>query len=148
MSTGSHLNPHQGRRLCIGIIPLNQVVYLISYLEQVDPSIYLDEMQHLSIRVFSRYYSVGRICTTLIRNKITRKKLSLIADRQNEEEKRMYREFMAQFTATQRLYLDEASICPQKMVSAAWARAGPACSRDPRNAAGPEAPLCCCIFVN
>ena len=65
-------------------------LYLTHYLKNINPTLYLDEMQGLLIRFFGRKYRIGLICATLIRNGVTRKKLSLIADRRNEYERMVY----------------------------------------------------------
>ena len=47
----------------------------------------LDDVRDLIIRFFGRKYRIGLICATLIRFGVTRKKLSLIADRRSEYER-------------------------------------------------------------
>jgi len=77
----------------------------------VDPTLYVDEMQGLLIRFFGRKYRIGLICATLIRNGVTRKKLSLIADRRNEYERMVYMQMIcAQVQCAQVLCFDEARI--------------------------------------
>ena len=63
------------------------VLFIIDFLKTIDPTLYLDEMRDLIIRFFGRKYRIGLICATLIRFGVTRKKLSLIADRRNEYER-------------------------------------------------------------
>ena len=73
-----------------GKILRRHVLFLIHYLKNVNPTLYLDEKQGSLIRFFGRKYRIGLICATLIRNGVTRKKLSLIADRRNEYERMVY----------------------------------------------------------
>lgn len=68
-------------------------------------------MQGLLIRFFGRKYRIGLVCATLIRNGVTRKKLSLIADRRNEYERMVYMQMIcAQVQCAQVLCFDEARI--------------------------------------
>ena len=61
--------------------------------------------QGLLIRFFGRKYRIGLICATLIRNGVTRKKLSLFADRRNEYERMVYMQMIrAHVQGAQALY--------------------------------------------
>jgi len=87
------------------------VLFIIDFLKTIDPTLYLDEMRDLIIRFFGRKYRIGLICATLIRFGVTRKKLSLIADRRNEYERSVYMQMVqARVQAGQVVCFDEARI--------------------------------------
>jgi len=111
--TGSFETPSQGHRVRMGLMKPEHVLFLLEHFENVDPTIYLDEMQGLLIRFFARKYKISLICATLIRRGVNRKKLSLIAERRNEHERAVHMRLIRQrFTAEHIVCFDEARIDP------------------------------------
>ena len=108
LQTGSYGTPHCGSRNREGVVKRRHLEILIDHLRHVDATLYLDEMQRFLITTCGRKYGISRIHAALLRRKITRKKLSLIAQQQNAYERHCHMQMVRlHFEAGQIICVDE-----------------------------------------
>ena len=104
----SYATPSGGRRLRRRKILRAHQDLLIDFLEKVNPTLYLDEMQRWLHRQVMVKYSASGICAMLICRGVTRKKLSLISSRRCELERNRFMRFIQfRVEASQVVCLDE-----------------------------------------
>ena len=89
-----------------GAITTRHVNYLVRELRR-DPTLYLDEMRDLVRERFGARYHLSTICRTLMRNKFSRKILSVISSRRNEFDRATFKLTMSHFEAHMLVFLDE-----------------------------------------
>jgi len=106
--TGSFAPPSRVRRRRWDAMPEEHLTWLTSYLDDVDATLYLDEMQSKLIDEFGVRHGISTICSNLIlRAKYTRKVLSRIAIRQNEFVREEWRDSMRDIESSRFIFLDE-----------------------------------------
>lgn len=112
---GDLSTPCGGRRARKGKLPVAHSDFLITYLNETDSTLYLDEMAELLKRRFGRTYSPQLVCATLIRRGITRKKLSIINSRRCPFERGLFMTTINMFRADQLVCIDETRKDPRTL---------------------------------
>lgn len=92
------------------VIPQEQVDYLLNHIDTVDAQIYEDEMADLLATQFDMYYTQQQISAVLVKNKYTNKKISRIAEEQNDEERRDFRQLITGIEANCWIWADESHL--------------------------------------
>jgi transposase len=111
---GDYETERNGRRRRWGRITPEHFEFLRCHLLEVNSELYLDEMQQLLYDKFQVRYRTTLICTTLIRHKITRKKLEFHAKRRCAHEREVFRAVIitAGVQAHHILFIDETRCDP------------------------------------
>ena len=104
---GDYETPASGRRRRAGLIPSDRVDWLVAFLKERDCTLYLDEMVEQLRDQFGTTYSIWSVCRALLRRRITRKKISVIAARRNVLERAVFKADMAKYNPHQLVFLDE-----------------------------------------
>ena len=91
------------------------IEWLTRHLQTKDATLFLDEMQDKLIEEFNKRYSISTICVNLINVKISRKKLSKIAIRQNEYLRHQWRLAVDDIETSRFIFLDETRKDPRTL---------------------------------
>ena len=114
--TRSFVNPRE-RSARVGRMRHTHFSFLKNHLDNVDATLFLDEMRTLLRKTFGSagLYSTSCICATLIKRKVTRKVLSRIARRQNEIARAAFRRALEGVDPARFIFGDETKKCPRSL---------------------------------
>lgn len=112
---GDFSTPCGGKRRQPGKIPLGQVQWLVKLLETEECTLYLDEMADRLEVKFGTRWRENLICATLLREGITRKKLTIDSTRRSEFDRALFRDNMGHYEPCQLVFIDETRKDPRTM---------------------------------
>ena len=99
--------PRRTRARQRNAMPAAYLDWLATHLDEVDATLFFDEMQEILIFQFGCCYHRSTICSNLIAARYSRHKFRKIAQRQNDYVRSVWRENMAGVDSSRFIFLDE-----------------------------------------